>query len=781
MNSVIKKVSFFQILAVAIILVFAVITISIVVKNFIIKDVKTTFQDRALDIKATFEVLNESIKESTLSVSNVLSSELNNVEIDYSNKIDVNGIKTSSLTSNGVILNNNNSIIDKFTQTTGAVATIFVKQDDGFFRIATSLYKEDGSRAIGTFLAKDSQAFSKILNKERYLGVAELFGKKYMTVYEPVIKDNEVIGILFVAYNFDKLYKILESKLERIKFGDNGYLYTIDSKTETFTIHPTLKNKKLSELDKNVEEALKQMLVLKEGVISYEFNNGKEVIDKLSAFTTFEELNMVIVLSSDLDELLALNYTLRQYSIFGGIALLLILLGINYLIIKKTVNEPLLIINKDLDEFFAYLNRDKESIDFVHVNTKDEFGRMSKTLSDNIEKTRLGIEEDRKLISETISVLGEFEHGDLSQRINIEVSNPALTQLKNVLNNMASNLESNIDNVLSVLEQYSSYNYLNKIDQKGLKEHLLKLASGVNSLGDSITSMLKENKSNGLTLENSSRILLSNVDKLNLRSNEAAASLEETAAALEQITSNIRNNTNSIAQMSKLSSSVTSSAKDGELLANQTTLAMDEINTQVNLVNEAISVIDQIAFQTNILSLNAAVEAATAGEAGKGFAVVAQEVRNLASRSAEAAREIKDIVELATKKANEGKEIANSMIEGYKGLNESINQTINLISDIEMSSKEQLLGIEQINDAVNQLDQQTQQNAMIASQTNDIALSADEIAKLVVSDANDKEFVGKNDVKARDINSNEIKNTPTLENTKIAKISTNSSKEWEGF
>ena len=410
-----------------------------------------------------------------------------------------------------------------------------------------------------------------------------------------------------------------------------------------------------------------------------------------------------------------------------------------------------LIINKDLDEFFAYLNRDKESIDFVHVNTKDEFGRMSKILSDNIEKTRLGIEEDRRLISETISVLGEFENGDLCQRINIEVSNPALTQLKNVLNNMASNLESNIDNVLSVLEQYSSYNYLNKIDQKGLKEHLLKLASGVNSLGDSITSMLKENKSNGLTLENSSRILLSNVDKLNLSSNEAAASLEETAAALEQITSNIRNNTNSIAQMSKLSSSVTSSAKDGELLANQTTLAMDEINTQVNLVNEAISVIDQIAFQTNILSLNAAVEAATAGEAGKGFAVVAQEVRNLASRSAEAAREIKDIVELATKKANEGKEIANSMIEGYKDLNSNISQTINLITDIQNSSKEQLLGIEQINDVVNNLDRQTQQNAQIASQTNEIAKLTDSIAKVIVDDTNSKEFYGKDSVKSRDI------------------------------
>ncbi|NCB11549.1 MAG: methyl-accepting chemotaxis protein [Erysipelotrichia bacterium] len=748
MNSVIKKVSFFQALAVTIILVFAVITISIVVKNFITKDVKTTFQDRVLDIKATFEVLNESIKESVLSVSNVLSSELNNVEIDYSNKIDVNGIKTSSLTSNGVILNNNNSIIDKFTQTTGAVATIFVKQDDGFFRIATSLYKEDGSRAIGTFLAKDSQAFSKISNKERYLGIAELFGKKYMTVYEPVIKDNEVIGILFVAYNFDKLYKILESKLERIKFGDKGYLYTIDSKTETLTIHPTLKNKKLSELDKNVEEALKQMLVLKEGVISYEFNNGKEVIDKLSAFTTFEEWNMVIVTSSDIDDLLALNYTLRQYTIFGGIALLLTLLAISYLIIKKTVNEPLLIINKDLDEFFAYLNRDKESIDFVHVNTKDEFGRMSKILSDNIQKTRLGIEEDRRLISETISVLGEFENGDLCQRINIEVSNPALLQLKNVLNQMANNLENNIENVLDILEQYSKYNYLSKIPTKDLKEHLLKLANGVNTLGESITTMLIENKKNGLTLGESSNVLLENVNKLNSSSNSAAASLEETAAAIEEITSTVRSNSENITKMALLSNDVTKSVVIGEKYANQTTIAMDEINTQVNLVNEAIGVIDNIAFQTNILSLNAAVEAATAGEAGKGFAVVAQEVRNLASRSAEAAREIKDIVELATKKANEGKEIANSMIEGYKDLNSNISQTINLITDIQNSSKEQLLGIEQINDVVNNLDRQTQQNAQIASQTNEIAKLTDSIAKVIVDDTNSKEFYGKDSVKS---------------------------------
>ena len=414
------------------------------------------------------------------------------------------------------------------------------------------------------------------------------------------------------------------------------------------------------------------------------------------------------------------------------------------LFITKSITGSLKSVQDGMNSFFAYLNRESSSVKLIDLNCKDEFGMMAKVVNDNIAKTEKSIEDDRKVIDETIAVLGKFEKGDLAQRLNMNVSNPSLLQLKDVLNNMASNLEKNINNVLNVLEQYSNYKYLNKIDQKGLTEQLLKLANGVNTLGDSITGMLIENKTNGLTLEDSSNILLTNVDKLNVSSNEAASSLEETAAAIEEITSNIRNNTQNIAKMTTFSNGVTASASEGERLANQTTQSMDEINTQVNLINESITVIDQIAFQTNILSLNAAVEAATAGEAGRGFAVVAAEVRNLAARSAEAAKEIKTIVENATKKANQGKDIANNMISGYKDLNENISQTINLIQDIEMSSKEQLTGIEQINDAVNQLDQQTQKNAAVASQTHDVAVLTDEIAKLIVSDANAKEFAGKN-------------------------------------
>ena len=473
-----------------------------------------------------------------------------------------------------------------------------------------------------------------------------------------------------------------------------------------------------------------------------------------------------------------------------AILAILFFVGFSFLISNLIINS-LKNFKEGLLSFFSYLNLESSEIKYLDDSAGDEFGEMAKAVNQNIEKTKKGIEEDRRLIQETITVLSEFEQGDLCQRLNISVSNPALMQLKNVLNNMGQNLESNVNNVLDILEQYSNHNYLNKIDKKGLKEHLLKLANDVNHLGDSITAILVENKSNGLTLDESSNILLQNVDKLNLSSNEAAASLEETAAALEQITSNIRNNTENIAKMAKYSNDITKASKQGEELANKTTIAMDEINTQVNLVNDAISVIDQIAFQTNILSLNAAVEAATAGEAGKGFAVVAQEVRNLAARSAEAAKEIKNIVENATRKADEGKMIASHMIEGYTQLNSNISQTLTLITDVEMASKEQLMGIEQINDAVTQLDQQTQQNAAIASQAHDIAIETDKIAKLVVSNANEKEFIGKDQVKSKKSeflsksNKNEIFKKidikPTKKEQKIVSNTSSNDSEWESF
>ncbi|MCT7533275.1 methyl-accepting chemotaxis protein [Aliarcobacter cryaerophilus] len=447
-----------------------------------------------------------------------------------------------------------------------------------------------------------------------------------------------------------------------------------------------------------------------------------------------------------------LNKTVSSVTTFILIILLITILSILVTIqlITRNIVSSLNIFQNGLLSFFAFSNKESSNVELINLDGNDEFGIMAKVINQNIQKTQDLINQDNVLIEDVKRVVNEVKSGNLNIKIEKSTINDELEELKSSFNEMLevtkSNVCSDINKVLSVLDSFSKLDFRVKIDNDNGK-----VATGINNLSNIINHMLVENKSNGLTLEESSKMLLFNVNKLNISSNEAAASLEETAAALEEITSNIRNNTESIAKMSQLSNGVTKAVNEGQAMANQTTTAMDEINTQVNLVNEAIGVIDNIAFQTNILSLNAAVEAATAGEAGKGFAVVAQEVRNLATRSAEAAKEIKAIVERATVKANEGKEIATNMIEGYKNLNSNISSTMNLISDIENASKEQLLGIEQINDAVNQLDQQTQQNAMVASQSHDIAQSTDEIAKLIVQDANQKEFEGKNEVKAKDV------------------------------
>ena len=379
---------------------------------------------------------------------------------------------------------------------------------------------------------------------------------------------------------------------------------------------------------------------------------------------------------------------------------------------------------------------------------------INKNIKDKLESifSLINKKQDEELLiyGELLLITEKIASGDFDDKIyHTNTSNHKLNYIAKTINELVVNLKKNFTLVSDILHEYRKSDFRRKLDDTHVVKDFKIIFEGVNLLQETITILLSENKSNGMTLDESSNILLANVDKLNISSNEAAASLEQTAAALEQITSNIRNNTQNVMEMASYSNNVTASVKAGEQLASETTIAMEEINSQVNSINEAISVIDQIAFQTNILSLNAAVEAATAGEAGRGFAVVAAEVRNLASRSAEAAREIKNIVGNATSKANQGKEIAIHMINGYKQLNEDISKTINLIQDIEMSSKEQLLGIEQINSAVTQLDQQTQQNAAIATQTHDVALLTDKIAKLVVDNVNAKEFIGKNDIKSK--------------------------------
>ena len=417
------------------------------------------------------------------------------------------------------------------------------------------------------------------------------------------------------------------------------------------------------------------------------------------------------------------------------------------MILARTIAFTILIdvasVRAGIEEFFAFINFEKDDIKLIGVDSTDELGMMSKIINKNIANTKANIQRERELIADTIRVANSINKGHLDQKIMVNSNNPALNELKDIINEMLNTLNSNISNILTVLTSYSKLDFRPRLKDNDLEGIIQELEKDINILRDVITQTLLDNKKVGITLKENANILSFNMQSISTAANSQAASLEETAASLEEITSNITNNTQTTTKMASYGEKVKESIKIGQDLANKTVSSMEDINKQALAINEAIGVIDNIAFQTNILSLNAAVEAATAGEAGKGFAVVAQEVRNLATRSAEAANEIKRIVQLATSKTKEGSEIANSMIEGYTSLNENISITLDLIQNVTTASKEQSVGMVQINDAVNNLDQITQRNAQSASEANEIAKQTLKISNEIIEQVNSKEFDGK--------------------------------------
>ncbi len=392
----------------------------------------------------------------------------------------------------------------------------------------------------------------------------------------------------------------------------------------------------------------------------------------------------------------------------------LILIAIASLILWITASKLVKNINRVKNGVLALTNYTSASQE-IDVTSKDELGVLANAFNEYMSHIRKIMREDQQLVEEAENAIQMVRNGFFVYKVQTQTSSESSEDLKNAINGMIDDLNGKFTEINKALIEYGQGNFAHEFEIKDTSGTVGSIVSITKAIGGSVSELLAMIMISGERLNSSINTLSNSANDLSKSANEQAASLEETAAAVEEVTENIRQNLDNVTKMGNISSAVTDSAQNGEVLANKTVDSMERINKEVNDISEAIAVIDQIAFQTNILSLNAAVEAATAGEAGKGFAVVAGEVRNLAARSAEAASEIKSLVENATTKAVEGKNIASEMIKGYKTLNENIIENKEIIDTVIMATKEQEVSITQINDVINSLDAMTQTNAQNAS------------------------------------------------------------------
>jgi methyl-accepting chemotaxis protein len=491
-------------------------------------------------------------------------------------------------------------------------------------------------------------------------------------------------GISKVKEFSDKLSKISPELHSALIKEVNGFVNIANG------MHAkALKNKKFSSAD--MKKSLQSWRALKFKIVP----ETKKLKKKLDA--SEKRYNELI-------ESFFIQFFIKLFIIAVAVLVISFLIG-------RTIKKPIETLSQSVKSLVDGSGTNQE----VKVDTKDEIGELAKHFNAYLEKLRNTIKEDEQIVAEVDNAIQMVKAGFFINKIDLVSHNQTTNDLKDSVNEMIVDLNSKFTQINQALIEYGNANFDYKFDVPNASGTIGSITFGTKAIGSNISELLATIMLSEKDLSSSIDTMSRSANSLASSANQQAASLEETAAAIEQISSNIQNSSQNVAKMSGLSNEVTKSATNGQKLASQTAGAMEDINEKVTAINDAITVIDQIAFQTNILSLNAAVEAATAGEAGKGFAVVAQEVRNLAARSAEAANEIKTLVEDANIKAKDGKDIANEMIEGYTSLNDKIRQNQEMIELVTQSSKEQSIGISQINDTINVLDKNTQQNASNAS------------------------------------------------------------------
>ena len=449
---------------------------------------------------------------------------------------------------------------------------------------------------------------------------------------------------------------------------------------------------------------------------------------KLIFLIIFPFLGFLLISALYLNQILVNDFSSNLTFVVAFILVIIFLTLFLFVSISNNINNSIITIKLGLSRFFNYLTSTEKNLDVIDLNSNDYLGDMAKELNQNIQKIKDGLAIDNEVINEAKFVSKMIGKGFLVYRINGNANNVYINELKDNFNHMIDSLRENIVNSFITSLSYANGNFQIKADKSDIGAIVNTLLRCLNMIGTNVSEFLAMINKNGYVLDEKSNHLLALVNSLHNATINQASSLEETSAAVAEITSNIADTSVKAKNMLEIATKTKNYANEGIKLVENTEKSMLEINDSTSAIQEAITIIDQIAFQTNILSLNAAVEAATAGEAGKGFSVVAAEVRNLANRSAEAAKQIKNLVEVASQKSIDGKNYSQEMKNSFEKLASMIEENTVIIGDVAKSNETQMLNISQISETMNRLDYITQENANMATKTKELATQTNEVA-----------------------------------------------------
>ena len=619
--SVGSKISAFSFALVGVIIGALVLTISATTSSLLEERADHNISTELNGLVATVELFNKTVSNEAVSFGKIFATGFKgSFALDAGETVDIGGKAVPSLKVDGRVLNLDFSAPDRFSSETGGNATIFAASGDDFVRISTSVKKENGERAVGTALDRAAPAYAALREGKVYVGLATLFGKQFITQYEPV-RDagGKVVGALYVGVDISAHLTALKERIRAARVGETGYFYVLNAAPGKaygeLVVHPTQEGQNiLANKSADGREYVKHILQTKSGKISYDWQNpgDQAAREKFVVYTWFKDWNWVIAGGTYAEEITAEATTLRNRYISFGLVALAAFAAVLYAFVRRAVTRPL-------------------------AEVRDAAVRIAE--------------------------------GDLTVQI-ASRGQDEIGRLTDAMNGISRNLSAVVGNVRDGAEQIANA---------------------------------------------SQEISTGNLD-LCSRTEEQAASLATTASSMGELTETVRQNADHARQANALAVNASSVAQKGGSMVAQVIDTMESINQSSRKIGDITGVIDGIAFQTNILALNAAVEAARAGEQGRGFAVVANEVRNLAQRSAAAAREIKALIAASNSDVEAGSRLVSEAGATMNEVLASVGRVTDIMADISAASAEQSSGLEQVNLAIGEMDESTQRNAALVEE-----------------------------------------------------------------